>query len=67
VWAPLELQLQRLRERDGFSEDAARQRLAAQLPIEQKRERATWLIDNSGTVADTRRQVDAWWNEEIGY
>ena len=66
VWTPLGVQLQRLRERNGLDDTAARQRLAAQLPIDDKRTLATWIIDNSGSLDDTRQQVDAWWDEEIG-
>ena len=66
VWAPVAVQLQRLHERDGFDEVAARQRLAAQMPIDEKRQRGTWIIDNSGTIDETQRQVDAWWDDEIG-
>lgn len=60
VCAPATLQLRRMVERDGFTEDEARQRIAAQLPIEEKRRRATWVIDNSGTLAQTERQVEEW-------
>jgi dephospho-CoA kinase len=61
VYAPPEVQMQRLRERNGLDEAAARQRLDAQLPIDEKRRRATWVIDNSGELDATERQVDAWW------
>jgi len=65
VWTPPEVQLRRLVQRDGWAADEARRRIAAQMPIDDKRELATWVIDNSGTVADTRRQVDAWWGEHV--
>ena len=61
VYAPPEVQIQRLLERNGLNEAAARQRLDAQLPIDEKRRRATWVIDNSGDLDATERQVDAWW------
>jgi dephospho-CoA kinase len=54
-----------LRERNGLDETAARQRLAAQLPIDEKRARATWIIDNSGEEDATQRQVDAWWDANV--
>jgi dephospho-CoA kinase len=65
VWVPEAVQLQRLVERDGMGEAEARQRIAAQMPIDGKRELADWVIDNSGTVAGTQRQVDAWWREHV--
>jgi len=65
VWVPAELQLHRLVERDGMAEAEARARLAAQMPIDEKRALATWVIDNSGSVEDTERQVAAWWREHV--
>ena len=63
VYAPPETQLRRLVEGRGFAEADARARIAAQLPMDEKRSRATHVIDNSGSVADTRRQVEAAWRE----
>jgi dephospho-CoA kinase len=61
VYAPEELQVKRLRERSGLSLDQARARMAAQLPIEEKRRRATYVIDNSGDLESTRAQVEETW------
>ena len=55
VYADPATQLRRLRERGGLSDAAARQRLAAQLPIDGKRDLATWVIDNRGSRADTQK------------
>ena len=57
VNVPEELQIARLRARDGLTEDEARARLAAQLPAARKRERATFLIENHGSEADLDEQV----------
>jgi dephospho-CoA kinase len=51
-------QLQRLVQRDGLAESAARARLAAQWPIAEKVRRATDVIDTSAMFEDTDRQVD---------
>jgi dephospho-CoA kinase len=59
VWVDPQTQLRRIRDRDGLSADAARQRLAAQMPLDEKRARADHVIDNSGSREDTRRQVEA--------
>ena len=59
VHCPPELQRRRLRERDGLDEAAAEARLAAQMPIEEKRRFAHFEIDTSGSFADTDRQADA--------
>ncbi|HVC40446.1 MAG TPA: dephospho-CoA kinase [Candidatus Saccharimonadales bacterium] len=65
VYAPTEVQVLRLRERNGLEEAAALQRLAAQLPIEEKRNRATWIIDNSDGLDETSRAVDRWWETTV--
>ena len=51
-------QLARLRER-GMSEEAARQRVAAQWPTEQKASRADFVVNTDGTFEETNAQVDA--------
>jgi dephospho-CoA kinase len=65
VWAPEELQLERAIAR-GVRPDDARSRIAAQIPLDQKRERATRVIDNSGGLAETRRQVETLWQDLTG-
>ena len=52
-------QLERLMSRDGLSAADARRRLSAQLPIEEKVARATYVIRTDGTFADTDAQVTA--------
>jgi dephospho-CoA kinase len=59
VWVDPEMQLRRLLERDGLTEDEARQRIAAQMPLDEKRARADVVIDNSGSRDNTKRQVEA--------
>jgi dephospho-CoA kinase len=51
------LQLQRLGERDGIGEKEARDRIAAQMPQEEKVARADYVIDNSGSPEETEAQV----------
>jgi len=51
-----DLQLARLKAR-GLSEDAARQRLAAQWPTDKKAARADFVIRTDGAFEDTDRQV----------
>jgi len=63
VAASPETQLRRLVARDGLSEDAARARIAAQLPLEEKVAAATHVVDNSGSLEETRRQVEAVWRK----
>jgi len=52
-----ETQVKRVIERDGIGEAEARQRLAAQLPIEEKVRRADYVIRTDGSFEETDRQV----------
>jgi dephospho-CoA kinase len=54
-----EVQLRRVMQRDGLSEAEARQRIAAQLPIDEKVRRADYVIRTDGTFDETDRQVRA--------
>ena len=47
VYTPILLQQKRLMQRDGSTQDESQQRINSQMSIEQKREKATYLIDNS--------------------
>ena len=57
VWCRPEQQIQRLRER-GMSAEEAQRRIASQMPLEEKRRLAEFQIDCSGTIEDTRQQVE---------
>jgi dephospho-CoA kinase len=63
VYVPEEVQLKRLVEGRGLTEDRARAMIAAQMPIEEKRKLAAHVIDNSDTRGATRRQVERIWKE----
>ncbi len=63
VYAPQRVQLTRLMARDGLSERDALARIRSQMPIEEKKKRATRVIDNSGDLAATRRQALALYRE----
>ncbi|HKY37502.1 MAG TPA: dephospho-CoA kinase [Polyangiaceae bacterium] len=52
-------QLERTLERGGLSRDEAQARIAAQLPLAEKRARADHVIDNDGSRAELSAQVDA--------
>ncbi len=62
VWCRPEQQLERLTHTQtgrGMSRAEAEQRIASQMPMEQKRALADDQIDTSGTLEETRAQVDA--------
>ena len=61
VFAPEEAQIERQIARDGWSRDEALRRIRAQLPLQEKKALADFVIDNSGTPEDTEHQVDALW------
>ncbi len=47
VYTPADVQLERFMKRNGFSEEESKRRIASQMPIDEKKARATWVIDNS--------------------
>lgn len=63
VYVRPEIQLARLIKRNAYSEAEARQRIASQMPLEEKRVLADVVIDNSGSRQTTLEQVDRLWEE----
>ncbi len=61
VFAPEEVQVERLMRRDGLTREDAAARIQAQMPIADKLEYADSVIDNSGSLEGTRRQVEDLW------
>jgi dephospho-CoA kinase len=59
VYVPEALQAQRLMARDGLSAAEAMVRIRSQLPLVEKRRRATIVIDNSGSKTDARQLASA--------
>ena len=57
VYISREKQIGRARERDGLSEEEVVKRLNAQIPIDEKRALADYVIDNEGSLGNTRDQV----------
>ena len=57
VYAPEPLQIERQVARDAYGRDEALRRVRSQMPIEEKRALADFVIDNSGSLTDTERQV----------
>ena len=61
VWVPRETQIERTAKRDDCSPEDAEKRVAAQMPIDEKREMASHVIDNSGSQEETAEQVRSLW------
>ncbi|HXG11235.1 MAG TPA: dephospho-CoA kinase [Gemmataceae bacterium] len=58
VHAPREVRLQRLAQQRGWTEKEVAARENAQLSLTEKRSRADYVVDNSGSPEDLARQVD---------
>lgn len=58
VYLDAERQLDRLKKRNGYTSAEANNRIAAQLSLETKKTMADTIIDNSGTLAETYRQLE---------
>ena len=63
VYIPEEIQIERLMTRDGIPRDMAANMISAQMPIEEKRGYADYVVDNSGPLEETRKQVEKVWKE----
>ena len=54
---PPEVQIRRFVEREGARDEEARERLARQMSLDDKKKFADYIIDTSGTKADTEQQA----------
>lgn len=57
VYVDKKTQLNRLLERDQAGSEDAKARIASQLPLEDKKSRADYIIDNSGSLEETFQQL----------
>lgn len=64
VYAPFEIQLKRLMERNYLTMEEARARIQSQMDIEEKKQKADIVIDNSGQPLETERQIDKLWIQQ---
>jgi len=58
VAAPDDVQIRRMMSRDHITEDEAKARLRAQMPLAEKVAKADYVIENTGTIADVERRTD---------
>jgi dephospho-CoA kinase len=61
VYAPEEVELQRLIERDNITEELAMNIIRTQLSVEDKKGYCDLVVDNSGSLEETRKQVEDIW------
>ncbi|MEN8726328.1 MAG: dephospho-CoA kinase [Sulfurovum sp.] len=58
VYTTEEQQLERLMKREGYTKEEAVNRIQTQIPIEEKRKRASYVIDNSGTLTQLEKECE---------
>jgi dephospho-CoA kinase len=63
VYVPEQQQIERLVERDGISRKEAAHMLKAQLPINEKLAYADFVVNNGGSMEETKKQVEEVWRE----
>ena len=61
----LEIAVERLMEHRGFTEEDARNRISNQASREERLAEATWVVDNSGSIADLVPQLDVLWADLV--
>jgi dephospho-CoA kinase len=63
AWCRPEQQIERLMAKTGLSRQDALRRMASQIPAEEKRRRADYVIDCSGSLEETQAQVEVLYPE----
>ncbi len=58
VYTPSDVQLERFIKRNAYSEEESLKRIASQMPIDEKKDRATWVIDNSKNLKHLQQEVE---------
>jgi len=58
VYTPYELQIERLMQRNNISKKEAEKLIKLQIPIKEKKEKATYIIDNSENLKHLQKEVD---------
>jgi len=65
VYVDEQIQLERLMQRNGYTEEEAKLRIQSQLPLKDKRKLADEIIDNNGSLENTQTQLKAVLNKWI--
>jgi len=63
VYAPVDIQIERLMKRNQISQEMADNILKSQMSIEEKRRYADFVVDNSGSLEEIRKQVEEVWEK----
>ena len=59
VWVGSDVQIQRTMQRDDITLEAAMDRIRAQMPIDEKKNFADFIINNEGSIENTKLQLDS--------
>ena len=68
VWltdAPDQVIIERLKLRNGMSEEEARKRISSQMGRTERLERSDYVIENSGDMAALARTIKELWNRRV--
>ncbi len=60
------IRIPRVIQRDGLSREEIQRRIDHQMPREEKRKRASWVIDNSGTLEELYQTINQRLEQELG-
>lgn len=63
VWVDRETQIKRLMEREKLSQEDAIKRIDSQMPLDEKARRADIVIDNRGSLVETKEKATIYYNE----
>ena len=63
VYAPYEVQLERLMKRNSISKENAKKRIDIQMNIEEKVKKADFIIDNSGDLKNLQEEIEKFVNK----
>ncbi len=63
VSADEKTQIERIMTRDRLRKEEAISRIVSQMPVSEKAKHAAYIIDNSGSLEETRKQVEEVWEK----
>ena len=58
VYTPSDIQLERFMKRNKYSQEESLKRISSQMPIDEKKTKATWVIDNSKNLKHLQQEVE---------
>jgi len=58
VYTPSDIQLERFMKRNGYDKEESMRRISSQMPIEEKKKMATWVIDNSKNLKHLQQECE---------